>query len=65
MSTPRLSPVWLVLVGILSVQFGAVISKGQFGEIRPVASVGAARTEAAPEALAPDLCPASEDGRGE
>jgi inner membrane transporter RhtA len=38
-STPRLSPVWLVLVGILSVQFGAVISKGQFGEIPPVGMV--------------------------
>jgi inner membrane transporter RhtA len=31
--------VWLVLVGILSVQFGAVISKGQFGEIPPVGMV--------------------------
>lgn len=39
MSTPRLSPVWLVLVGILSVQFGAVVSKGQFGEIPPVGMV--------------------------
>jgi inner membrane transporter RhtA len=38
-STPRLSPVWLVLVGILSVQFGAVISKGQFGQIPPVGMV--------------------------
>jgi inner membrane transporter RhtA len=38
-STPRLSPVWLVLVGILSVQFGAVVSKGQFGEIPPVGMV--------------------------
>jgi hypothetical protein len=38
-STPRFSPVWLVLVGILSVQFGAVISKGQFGEIPPVGMV--------------------------
>jgi hypothetical protein len=27
--------VWLVLVGILSVQFGAVVSKGLFGEIPP------------------------------
>jgi inner membrane transporter RhtA len=36
---PRLSPVWLVLVGILSVQFGAVISKGQFDEIPPVGMV--------------------------
>jgi inner membrane transporter RhtA len=36
---PRLSPVWLVLIGILSVQFGAVVSKGQFGEIPPVGMV--------------------------
>jgi inner membrane transporter RhtA len=36
---PRLSPVWLVLIGIMSVQFGAVISKGQFGEIPPVGMV--------------------------
>ena len=39
MSTPRLSPVWLVLVGILSVQFGAAISKGLFDEIPPVGMV--------------------------
>ena len=39
MATPRLSPVWLVLVGILSVQFGAAISKGRFGEIPPVGMV--------------------------
>src|SRR5262245_29792585 len=39
MSTPRVSPVGLVLVGILSVQFGAVISKGLFGEIPPVGLV--------------------------
>ncbi len=39
MSTPRLSPVWLVLIGILSVQFGAVISKDQFDEIPPVGMV--------------------------
>jgi inner membrane transporter RhtA len=38
-STPRLSPVWLVLVGILSVQFGAVVSKGLFSEIPPVGMV--------------------------
>jgi inner membrane transporter RhtA len=38
-STPRFSPVWLVLVGILSVQFGAVVSKGQFDEIPPVGMV--------------------------
>ncbi|MET7402035.1 EamA family transporter [Dactylosporangium sp. NPDC005572] len=34
-----MSPVWLVLAGILSVQFGAVVSKGQFGEIPPVGMV--------------------------
>jgi len=38
-ATPRISPVWLVLIGMLSVQFGAVISKGQFGEIPPVGMV--------------------------
>lgn len=38
MSTPRFSPVWLVLVGIPSVQFGAVVSKGLFGEIDVVHS---------------------------
>ena len=38
-STPRLGPVWLVLGGMLSVQFGAVISKGLFGEIPPVGMV--------------------------
>jgi inner membrane transporter RhtA len=31
--------VWLVLVGILSVQFGAAVSKGQFGEIPPIGMV--------------------------
>jgi inner membrane transporter RhtA len=31
--------VWLVLVGILSVQFGAAVSKDQFGEIPPVGMV--------------------------
>lgn len=36
---PGLSPVTLVLIGILSVQFGAVVSKGQFGEIPPVGMV--------------------------
>jgi inner membrane transporter RhtA len=38
-SRPRLSPVVLVLIGILSVQFGAGISKGQFGAIPPVGMV--------------------------
>jgi inner membrane transporter RhtA len=31
--------VWLVLIGILSVQVGAAVSKGQFGEIPPVGMV--------------------------
>jgi inner membrane transporter RhtA len=38
-ATPRFSPVWLVLIGIMSVQFGAAVSKGQFGEIPPVGMV--------------------------
>jgi len=39
MPAARLSPVWLVLIGILSVQFGAAVSKGQFGEIPPIGMV--------------------------
>jgi inner membrane transporter RhtA len=39
MPVPRLSAVWLVLTGILSVQFGAAISKGQFGQIPPLGMV--------------------------
>lgn len=35
----RVSPVWLVLTGIASVQFGAVIAKSLFGEIPPTAMV--------------------------
>jgi inner membrane transporter RhtA len=35
----RLSPVWLVLIGILSVQFGAAVSKDQFDQIPPVGMV--------------------------
>ena len=35
MLAARLSPVWLVLIGILSVQFGAAVSKGLFVEIPP------------------------------
>jgi inner membrane transporter RhtA len=31
--------VWLVLIGIVSVQFGAAVSKGQFAEIPPVGMV--------------------------
>ena len=38
-SAPRLSPVWLVLAGVMSVQLGAVVSKGLFGEIPPVGMV--------------------------
>ena len=38
-SPSRLSPVWLVLIGILSVQFGAAVSKGLFGEIPPIGMV--------------------------
>jgi inner membrane transporter RhtA len=33
--TSRISPVWLVLVGILSVQFGAGVAKSLFDEISP------------------------------
>ncbi len=39
MPAARLSPVWLVLIGILSVQFGAAVSKGLFVEIPPVGMV--------------------------
>jgi inner membrane transporter RhtA len=35
----RLSPVWLVLAGILSVQFGAGIAKDLFDEVTPTAMV--------------------------
>ncbi|WP_433167108.1 EamA family transporter [Kribbella sp. CA-247076] len=35
----RFSPISLVLVGIVSVQFGAAVSKGLFGEIPPVGMV--------------------------
>jgi inner membrane transporter RhtA len=38
-SAARLSPVSLVLIGILSVQFGAAVSKGLFTEIPPVGMV--------------------------
>jgi len=33
--TSRISPVWLVLVGILSVQFGAGVAKSLFDEVSP------------------------------
>lgn len=39
MPATRLSPVSLVLIGILSVQFGAAVSKGLFDEIPPVGMV--------------------------
>ena len=35
----RLGPVWLVVIGILSVQLGAAVAKGLFGEISPTAMV--------------------------
>lgn len=37
--TPRVSPVWLVLGGILSVQFGAGIAKTLFDEVAPTTIV--------------------------
>jgi len=36
---PRISPIWLVLVGILSVQFGAGIAKTLFDEVAPTTIV--------------------------
>ena len=39
MPRPALSPVWLVLGGILSVQFGAAIAKDLFDEVDPTALV--------------------------
>ncbi|WP_432478863.1 EamA family transporter [Nocardioides sp. GXQ0305] len=36
---PRFSPVWLVLLGILSVQLGAAVAKLLFGEIPPTGMV--------------------------
>src|SRR3954451_19425192 len=38
-SRPRISPVWLVLAGILSVQFGAGVAKSLFDEISPTSIV--------------------------
>ena len=38
-SRTLLGPVGLVLIGILSVQLGAAIAKGLFGEISPTAMV--------------------------
>ncbi|MDO5501245.1 MAG: EamA family transporter, partial [Propionibacteriaceae bacterium] len=35
----RLSPVWLVLGSILSVQIGAAIAKGLFDQVGPTAMV--------------------------
>ncbi len=35
----RFSPVWLVLIGILSVQLGAAVAKSLFGEISPTGIV--------------------------
>lgn len=39
MSAARFSPVSLVLIGIMSVQFGAAVSKGLFDEIPPIGMV--------------------------
>lgn len=39
MAVNRISPVWLVLMGIASVQFGAAIAKGLFAEIGPTSMV--------------------------
>ena len=36
---PRVSPIWLVLVGILSVQFGAGVAKTLFDEVAPTTIV--------------------------
>ena len=36
---PRISPIWLVLLGILSVQFGAGIAKTLFDEVAPTTIV--------------------------
>ena len=36
---PRFSPVWLVLLGILSVQLGAAAAKALFGEVTPTGMV--------------------------
>ena len=35
----RISPIWLVLIGIASVQFGAAVAKNLFGQIEPTAMV--------------------------
>ena len=35
----RISPIWLVLIGIASVQFGAAVAKDLFGQIEPTAMV--------------------------
>ncbi len=39
MTRRRLSPVWLVLAGIASVQLGAAVAKHLFGSIDPTAMV--------------------------
>jgi inner membrane transporter RhtA len=38
-SPRRISPLWLVLAGVASVQLGAVVAKDQFGQIPPVGMV--------------------------
>lgn len=37
--TSRLSPIWLVVIGILSVQFGAGVAKSLFDEVQPTTIV--------------------------
>ena len=39
MSRRPISPIWLVLIGIASVQFGAAVAKDLFGQIDPTAMV--------------------------
>ena len=39
LTSARLGPVWLVVIGIVSVQVGAAIAKGLFGEISPTSMV--------------------------
>ena len=38
-TSPRLGPVWLVLIGIVSVQVGAAVAKALFDEITPTSMV--------------------------
>ena len=38
-TSPRVGPVWLVLIGIVSVQVGAAVAKGLFDEITPTSMI--------------------------